>query len=113
VNPGHAIQLRDTFGMLDQVSKEDNFDYIHGLSESSQPSVGATTLGIDEGAKYSAWVFEDEQLATSVRNYLQNEGLRNGYETVETDGRVLKAVGPDKGVVDDFVGDRVVGMPHI
>lgn len=59
-----------------------------------QPSYGATSVDLEEGLKYGAWTLEDEDLAQNTYDRLMNDSVRNEWQNLDVDGRVLTAVGP-------------------
>lgn len=79
------------------------------LDDQYQPEAGGVGVDLDNGIKYGAWAFKDENLADWVYADLQEGGTRSeyGWERIDKDGQVITAQGAPQ------IGQRLHTSPGI
>lgn len=88
-----AIGSLDVRDSLEVITNQERIDLVQA-EEIYQPKVGASSVDLEEETKYGAWVFDDEEIAEEVYNYLSEGGTRSyGWERIDRDGRVVTAGG--------------------
>lgn len=87
-----TIDVRDSFTAY----KDQDFytDFVGGIG-GDQPVAGAVTVDVEEGAKYAAWKFENEEAAQQAYETKsgRNGDLSNGFTQVDQEGQYLTAAG--------------------
>lgn len=83
-----ALNVQDSLTMTKQ-------DSLLPIDPDYQPEISVSSVDFEEGTKYAAWVFEDEQAAGTAYNLLQNEDSFNSYESLEKEGRFVTAAKGD------------------
>jgi len=92
----NTIEVRDTFTAYrdDDLTLVDYENFVSGIG-GDQPVAGAVTVDIENGAKYAAWKFENEEEAQE--GYEIKSGrhgdLSNGFTQVDQEGQYLTAAG--------------------
>lgn len=109
-----ALGPKDTFGAANQIGGnnflyEDKFVYNSELGDGYQPTHGATSVDVEEGQKYRAWLFEEEDIAEEVKTTLLNDDKQhyNDWEEISVDGRIMQA----EGQID--LGSQIENSKHI
>lgn len=83
------IDVQDSLTMF----KAPHLAYMTSTGTTShQPEIALSSVDFEEGKKYGAWPFQDEQSAESAVSLLNaEENLRYGFSDVELDGRTVTA----------------------
>lgn len=96
-----ALGPKDTFGAVNQPGVNNFavnsgvFVYHSELGKGYQPTHGAASVDVEEGTKYGAWLFEEEDIAEEVKTTLRNDNKKvyNDWEDISRDGRIMRATG--------------------
>lgn len=95
----------DTTAVIDALNVQDSITLrvddvshmVQGIQGSRQPEIGATSVNMETGDKYGAWVFEDEQTADIVHEIKKDEDLMAYFEEISQEGRVITGQGSYNG----------------
>lgn len=115
-----ALGPRDTFNVVNSEGYEHaspNDKMVGAMTEEYQPSYGATSVDVDEGLKYGAWVFQDSDLAQNVYDRLMSNRVRNNWQNLEVEGRILTAAGQinmeSRIENSNFAAEDMTSLPQI
>lgn len=87
----------ETKAVVDALNIQDSLTIQKGIGTSMpinrnyQPELGATSVNFEEGTKYGAWVFEDEETAETAYSMLEPDDSFSNFENIERNGRFITA----------------------
>jgi len=106
-----ALDIQDAISLWEYNS--DNADLVQQLDPQYQPTIGATSVDLEEEIQYGAWKFDSENLAEWVHADLEEGGAWYEWERIERDGDVITAAGESQAQQQLNGNEMYLALPKI